>query len=230
MVKRLLEIDALRGLAVALMVLYHFLFDGWFMGLWELDLGHWLIEGVGTVVRLIFLSLVGVSVVFSSRGFGGQLKRGAIVFGGGLLVTLATWVAIPEYMVWFGILHLIGVSIPVARLFKGHPWLAVGGGLAVLLMAPLFVGALWDQPWLLWLGIPYEGFTTVDYFPLVPWLAVPLFGVALGHWVYEKRQPTRLEILARVPALTWMGQHAFPIYLIHQPIIVGLLYLVQISL
>ncbi|MFT7183755.1 MAG: putative membrane protein [Oceanicoccus sp.] len=219
--KRLSEIDALRGLAVALMVLYHFAFDGTFMGVWDFNMYSWWVELGGTFVRFTFLGLVGVSVVLSSRNFTGQLKRGAMVFGFGALITLATLIVIPEYAVWFGILHLIGVSIPLVRLFKGHPWIAAATAIWVVRMGEILSGTFAATPWLLWLGIPPAGFASVDYFPIFPWLAVPLIGLSLGHWVYGERKSTPLKILTEVPGLTWMGRYALAIYVIHQPVIIA---------
>lgn len=221
MVKRLLEIDAFRGLAVALMVLYHFAFDGWFMGVWPFDMQQWWVILGGMFVRFTFLALVGVSVVLSSRDFNGQLKRGAIVFGFGALITLATLIFIPDYAVWFGILHLIGLSIPLVRLLKGHPWVAAAVALWIAGMGEVIAGTFAPVPWLLWLGIPPAGFSSVDYFPVFPWLALPFMGLAIGHWVYEKRKPTPLKVLAEVPGLTWLGKHALIIYLVHQPVLIA---------
>jgi uncharacterized membrane protein len=223
--KRLSEIDALRGLAVALMVLYHFAFDGWFMNVWGFNMHQWWVDLGGVFVRFTFLGLVGVSVVLSSRNFEGQLKRGAAVFGFAALITLATLIFIPEHAVWFGILHLIGVSIPLVRLAKGRPWIAVAVAAWIAGMGEVISGTFASSPYLLWLGIPPAGFLSVDYFPVFPWLAVPFAGLAIGHWVYDKRKPTPLKVLDKVPGLSWMGRHALAIYLIHQPVIIGGFYL-----
>jgi len=228
MAKRLMEIDALRGLAVGLMVLYHLAFDGWFMEVWNLNMGQWWIEAGGMFVRFTFLILVGVSVVLSSRDFKGQLKRGALVFAGGMLMTLGSFIFVRDYTIWFGILHMIGVSIPIVYLFKGRPWLASFMALLIVALFIMINGAMLDTPWLVWLGFPYLGFASLDYFPLIPWLALPLFGISIGHWVYGKRKPTPLKLLAEVPGLTWMGQRAFAIYLIHQPVIISVLWLYKL--
>jgi len=219
--KRLSEIDALRGLAVALMVVYHFLFDGMFMGLWELNLNHWILEFLGLFVRTSFLGLVGVSVVLSSRDFWGQFKRGAVIIGMGAVITLATLVVVPDMAIWFGILHFIGFSIPIARLFKGRPWLAAATAIFMAGLSVVIGGAMIDSSWLLWMGIPPVGFVSLDYFPLIPWLALPLAGVTVGHWIYGKKQATRMELLAKVPGLTWAGKRALAIYMIHQPVILA---------
>lgn len=219
--KRLTEIDALRGLAVALMVVYHFLFDGSFMGLWEMNFHHWFIELIGLFVRTSFLGLVGVSVVLSSRNFWGQFKRGAMIFTMGMLVTAATLIVVPEMAIWFGILHFIGFSIPLLRLFKGKPWIAAATALCIAGLYGVIQGTLIDSPWLLWLGIPPVDFMSLDYFPLIPWLSLPLAGVAVGHWIYGKKQATRMELLAKIPGLTWMGKRALAIYMIHQPVILA---------
>ncbi len=225
MSKRLVEIDALRGLAVFLMAVYHFAFDGWFMGLWDLDLNNWPMYTLGMFVRFVFLGLVGVSIVLSSRDFGAQVKRGAYIFALGMILTIGTAIITPGYTIWFGILHMIGVSIPIVSLFKGRPRLALFTALFIWLSKFFIQGKTINSSALLWLGIKYPGFASLDYFPLIPWLTVPLVGIAVGHYLYGKRQATKLKVLAKIPGLTWLGRHALLVYMIHQPAILSFLYL-----
>lgn len=198
--KRLAHVDMLRGVAIVMMVIYHFLFQAVWMGLWELDLDadFWIVWA--RVTQFLFLGLVGVSVYLSRRGFVGQLKRGAFVFGLGLLISLVSYVMFPSEWVRFGVLHLIGVAIPLTRLVKGRPRLALG--LAFVIWA---------------LGLHFDGqlmnFSSLDYFPIFPWLAVPFVGLALGPWV------KRWSVSFDWPWLGWLGRQSLWIYLLHLPLI-----------
>lgn len=217
---RLIEIDALRGLAVASMIVFHALFDAQLLGLipdQHLFSGSWLV--FGRVVQFIFLGLVGVSIYLSSRGLEAQLKRGAWIFGAGLLVSVATWVIFPEDFVKFGILHCIGLSIPLVFLFKRRPMWCLPVAAFVFFLGELFLRQTVENPWLFWLGLHRADFASFDYFPILPWLAVPLVGLFVGSRLYAKGQPTRLVALAGVPGLSFLGRHALAVYLLHQPVL-----------
>ena len=127
--ERFWEIDALRGIAVVAMVLYHFSYDLAFFGLFDVGFFR---SGLGlNTGRLIggsFIFLAGISLTLSyarvtaSRPSGEKLfrkyfSRGLRVFSYGLVITLLTWIFLPNEMIVFGILHLIGASIVLAYPF-----------------------------------------------------------------------------------------------------------------
>ncbi len=124
---RFFEIDLLRGIAIAMMVLFHTLFDLFWFGIYPVTVtsGFWQYFTFGTAT--LFLLVVGISFTISYARAARRLapvplylkflKRGAGIFALGLLVTLATWLYLGEGFIVFGILHLIGVSIILAPLF-----------------------------------------------------------------------------------------------------------------
>lgn len=219
MASRLIEIDALRGIAIVSMVLFHAAFDGILLGLWIFEPYGWPLIILVRAVQFLFLGLVGVSVALSSRSAVRQVWRGAGIFACGLLVSGATWILFPEEYVRFGVLHLIGVSVPLVALMKQRP-------AAALLLAGLsfWAGQMLENTvvqseWWLWLGLKPDGFASLDYFPLFPWLAAPLVGLALGEYFYGKKRQPRLPFLARRTGLAALGRHSLAIYLLHQPIL-----------
>jgi uncharacterized membrane protein len=84
-------------------------------------------------------------------------------------------------------------------------------------------------PWLIWLGLPQSGVRMVDYYPLLPWAGVALLGVAIGNTLYpaSTRRFALPDRSAWLPlrALRWLGRHALPIYLVHQPVLFGVISL-----
>lgn len=231
------EIDLLRTLAIAMMVIYHTLYDlesfySWSV-LGRLGIGGWLLA---RSTAILFLLLVGVTSAISwgrAPSFAKAIRRAVRILGAALLVSFATFFVDPETYVRFGILHLIGFSallLPlVARLHEGNA--LFGLGLIVIGNAPLFPSACPSRlsivcHALLPLGIPPWGFTTVDYFPFLPWFGILLLGSALGHLLYVRCPQWRSHTACRLSTLlTWPGRHSLLLYLIHQPLILLLLTL-----
>ena len=228
--KRYGEVDNLRGIAIVMMVVFHFFWDLDFLGILENTMyeGGWLVFQRITIS--LFILLVGISLYISYskmkdndtmaivKKYG---RRSLTLFAIALLISLATWLAVPDGFVVFGIIHFIALSILIALLFLRFYYLNFL--LGVLLLAQGMWLPLEDvnTPWLLWLGFTYPGFYSVDYVPLIPWFGLVLIGLFLGKTFYRKRTPVRQRDL--LPWLSWLGRHSLIIYLIHQPILLGLL-------
>lgn len=227
MKKRLPEIDALRGIAVLGMIIFHFFFDLDYFDILRNQMfsGWWLI--FARFGQFLFLGLVGFSVALSSRSFSVQCLRAGKIFAAGMLVTFVTWIFAPDAFVKFGVLHFIGVAIPIAWIFKAgiKKNLLVGGSVTLLAaFASFFAGRYFlslfsTSDFLFPLGIISPGFSSLDYFPIFPWIAVVLTGLVLGE-LYLKNVRKNFE---EVFLLSWMGRHSLIIYLVHQPVLILLI-------
>ena len=81
-----------------------------------------------------------------------------------------------------------------------------------------------DNGWTGWLGFATHKPATEDYVPLLPWIGVLLWGFAAGQWVLQHRASWLTGTLPRtLKPLTLLGQFSLSIYMLHQPILVGLL-------
>jgi uncharacterized membrane protein len=230
--QRFLELDILRGLAVLLMIIFHFTWDLNHFNFIQTNMyqGFW-----GVLQKYIagsFLLLVGVSLTLSyhkrkEHFTQHAIKRGSQVFGLGLLITLATFLFMRESFVFFGILHLIGFAIFTSPLFARLKWSnAVIGGL--LLWGVVYVKTIIVQThYLAWLGFMYPGMTTLDFYPVIPWLGMILLGMFIGNTLYKGGKRTfnmSIKENALTNPLLWMGRKALPIYFIHIPVLFGIAY------
>ena len=233
--KRFWEIDALRGLAVVAMVLYHLSYDLWMFGVLEVSFtsgaGLWAGRTIGTT----FIFLTGLSLTLSHArspgGWGKYLRRGAGIFGYGMLITLVTLVVLPETPIIFGVLHLIGASIILAYPFLNFRLLNVALGLAVLLAGLGLYGSFAASVWLAPFGVA-PPFFMPDYWPLLPYFGVVLLGIAAGNRLFASASPrraTRPAPAAPLAFLALLGRNSLPIYLIHQPILVAALLLLGVG-
>ncbi len=228
---RIAALDALRGIAIVAMVVYHTAFD---LGARELIAAN-VTRDLGWVIfaRLIagtFLILVGVSLVLATRnGLNRQafLRRLAFVAGGAILVSIATWWVDPSSFVFFGILHQIALASILALPFLRLPTLVVGlVAVAVIALPYFFASPFFDWPPLWWVGLSENVPETVDYVPVFPWFGVVLAGIVVGRFIVARLLESPFahwrpgEPLGR--AAVWAGRWSLAIYLVHQPILYGL--------
>lgn len=229
---RFWEIDALRGVAVILMVFFHFVWDLQFTGLAEVDVFSRPWQTFARGVGVSFLMLLGISLTLrASRGVlttSYTLRRTGLLLGLGMLISLATYLFAGASYVRFGILHLLGATTLLVFPFTGLSTVVSALTGAVFILAGFMLGQVAAPfSWLLWLGVPQQGVTMVDYYPLLPWAGFALLGVAVARFLYPhgtRRFP--LPDLAPMPALRalrYLGAHSLSIYTLHQPILLGLL-------
>jgi uncharacterized membrane protein len=132
----------------------------------------------------------------------------------------------PNSFIWFGVLHAIAVSLLLARPLIDRPRLAAIVGVAVIVAGATLSHPAFDGRALGWIGFMTHKPVTEDYVPLFPWAGVVFVGLAVGHWL-ERTRFALLAPLAHAPAaLRWMGRHSLTIYLVHQPLMIGVLWLV----
>ena len=234
-------IDETRGLAILLMVVYHAFFD--LVVVFGVDIPVFYSSFIQFLVVLfagLFVFISGTACHYS-RNNG---KRGVICFSLGLLLTLVTFLALPSERVLFGILHMLGVCMMLFPLLK--PLIkkippSVGCAASFLLfllcyhipdgyigfqglLALRLPRAVYDAKFLFWLGFPPSDFFSSDYFPLLPWLFCFLAGAFFGVWVKENRLPSWFYRPHFRP-LAFVGRNTLIIYLLHQPVIYGILLL-----
>lgn len=237
--RRVELLDEVRGLCILLMVAYHAAYD--IVYLFEVDIPafHWPILSVAQpLVAGTFIFISGIACRYSRS----NLKRGFIALGLGLAISLVTFVFMPGQMIWFGILHFLGTAMILFALLR--PTLdrfSVFGGTAVcaLLFLLLFrlpsgyIGipylaelalpaAMYRFQWLAPLGLGGSG---ADYFPLIPWLFCFLAGSFVGRSFVSGDMPEGFY-RPHVPFLSKVGRHTIIIYLLHQPVVYGVLWII----
>lgn len=236
-------LDIIRGICIILVVLYHLLYD-----LSEVFGGNYAFfrsEGMNIfrdafVGTLIFLS--GISCNLSRS----NIKRGIKTFLCGMLISLVMLIAMPDSKIIFGILHFLGVAMIVygfaGKILEKIPTMV--GFLGLFLTHLLTLGVhdgYFGWPRLFTINTPdvpgnillyILGFNTGhgsgDYWPIMPWLFLFLAGTFVGRYFKEEKVPKWFR-LNPVPPLAFIGRNTMIIYLVHQPLIYGLLYLLNLG-
>ena len=229
--QRIWEIDALRGFMILCVILAHALYCGEFMlGLYRVP--QWLNTFLFQYAGSLFVILSGISATLGHR----SVKRGLIVFGCGMILTLGSWIAVllgfvdEGFLIKFGVLHLLGLCMLLYPLLKKLP------DLALLLFAVPVIGlGYWftsftvEPRWLFPLGLVYPGFSSGDFFPLFPQLGWFCIGILLGRWIYQEKQtrfPTVNAEALPIRVLCWIGRNSLPIFVCHLPVVGGIMYLI----
>ena len=233
MKKRIWELDAFRGICIIGVVLVHLIYDlvelyqvfQWDYPQWFAFLKDW--------GGILFLVLSGICVTLGSH----SVRRGAVVLGGGLLCTLATYVMYrngfdKSIIIYFGVLHCLGCCMLLWPMYKSMPWWGLLFQGLVLIACGFFIADITaPAPWTVILGFHLPGFNSSDYFPLLSNLGFFLVGSAIGRVVYKNKK----SLLPFLSEKTWFlrpfcfcGRHSLWIYLAHQPVLAGICYLLTL--
>ena len=148
-----------------------------------------------------------------------------MIAGCAVAVSVASYLVFPRSYIWFGVLHAIVLSLILIRPLAARPRIALVIGIAIIVIGNWVTSAWFDQRALGWLGFMTAKPITEDYVPLFPWMGVMLVGIAAGH-ALNRSEFRPVALFARWPrVLGWLGRHSLAVYMLHQPILIGLLYL-----
>ena len=228
--KRLVAVDLARTVALAGMAVFHFTFDLELFG--HLPPGTTVQGGWAIFARVVagsFLFLAGVSLVLAHGdgvrwpSFRRRLLR---VVAAAALVTVATWFALPQAFIFFGILHSIAFASVVGIVLIRLPvWALLALVVAVLAVNDRVALEVMNPRWLVWTGLGAAQPWTMDFVPVFPWIAAVLGGMATAKAMAAAGFWDRLRgggpLLRR---LSWPGRHSLAIYLIHQPVLLTLVW------
>lgn len=238
-IRRLDFLDALRGLAIVWMTFFHLCFDLNHLGylhqnFYEDPLWTW--QRTAIVSLFLFTAGLGQSVaVHRHQEWSRFCRRWIQVAGAALLVSAGSYAMYPQSFIYFGVLHGMAVMLLITRLtahWGRWLWLLGGAAIAMKFMAD-GVHAVWpaldflNHKALNWLGLVSRKPVTEDYVPLIPWLGVMWWGMAAGNWVQRWRPqwlvPRARPVVPAVRALAGLGRWSLTYYLLHQPVLLGLL-------
>lgn len=234
------SVDALRGLAMVWMTVFHFCFDLSHFGYWPQNFRtdpFWIAQRTVIVSMFLFCAGLGQAIALH-QGQGWQRfgRRWLQIAGCALLVTAGSFAMFPRSFIHFGVLHGMAVMLIVARCTAGWGrWLWPAGLLALAL--PAFAQQMLAGPWALaapwmdaralnWLGLVSRKPFTEDYVPVLPWLGVVWWGLAAGQWMLAREQGRRAlqwSLPRALQPLAALGRWSLSYYMLHQPVMIGAL-------
>ena len=246
--ERLHTLDTIRGLAILGMFFIHvsfFLPD--ILGISPSYAGSFGYEMFCQAVRIAFIFLSG----FCCRMSRNPVKRGLIVSLCGLIITVVTLFVNPEEPIVYGVLTVIGASMLLSTLFKktvnekNAPVFFFVFLALFLLTVRIHYGYIgiythpvihYPKSWYqttkplsyvtAFFGLPGKGFLSADYFPIIPWFFIFMSGYSLKAWIFD-RIKTKKFMNFRLEPISFLGRYSLWVYLIHLPVILGILYLIS---
>ncbi len=223
MLSRQPRLDALRGAAMVWMTIFHGCFDLHQFHLLEANFYRdpfWTVQR-GCIVSL-FLFCAGLAQGLGEPSWPRFWKRWAQIVGCALLVTLGSMWMFPRSFISFGVLHGIAVMLVLLRVLKPVPLVCLLLGAAALLAPQFLQHPFFDNRWTDWVGLVTHKPPTEDYVPLLPWFGVMLWGYGLARW-----KPALLagELPRVFSPLAFLGRWSLSYYMLHQPVMIGLLTL-----
>lgn len=244
--KRYYLLDSIRGICILGMIVYHTLFDiGAFMGIEITGAVDTVLDVIRDFGVCLFVSLSGICVHFAKR----PLKRALEVFGAGILVSLVTLFVVPDMTIVFGILSFMGTAallmIPLKKYVNKLPAVPFAVISFVLFLVTFEVSygyfgyygieiakvpAVFYKNYITAkLGFPPYWFSSSDYYPMIPWIFMFFFGFFI--WKILSKSKLFLRMLEfRIKFLEFVGRKSLYIYIIHQPVILGVVMIVNLIL
>ena len=243
---RLDIVDGARGVAIAMMIAYHFCFDLTYFG-WT----RWAMLGDSrwiawrTIIVASFLLLVGVSLALRDARERAMDDRGAAnkafvgrwlqVAGAALLVTVGSALLFPASFIYFGVLHFVAVALWICRRAPRTGAWAIALGILAIALGVLVRDPTFDPRLINWIGFAEQKPITEDYVPLFPWLGVVLIGCGVGAlWAGRgcRLSPLVSRVWQATPhgvrmLLANSGRWSLTIYLVHQPLLIGAMELIK---
>jgi len=231
------RLDAWRGLAMVWMAVFHFCFDLNLYGFLQprqlfLSDPFWTVQR--TLIVSLFLSCAGVSLAVAlhqAQSWPRFWRRWMQVAVCAVLVSAGSALMFPNSWITFGVLHGIAVMLVLARLLAiflarylaSAQWLLWPVGALFIALPRLVQHRFFDSPWTDWLGLVTRLPVTEDWVPVLPWLGVMVWGVALGQWLLQHRPSLLTGALPKgLRPLALLGRWSLSFYMLHQPLLIGL--------
>ena len=253
--KRAGFLDEVRGFAILCMVVYHAMFDleaffgkevpiffdNWFYYIWAVFAGSFIfISGIvcryssnnvkrGAQCFFFGMILTYVTVILAPEvaiqfGILHMLGVSMMLYGLGEKIWDKGWLSPKIGMAISAFLFAITWNISGSKdridgVLTKIPGIVGLGALSVRVPVKLYELRL-----LFPLGFPSRDFYSGDFFPLMPWFFLFMTGAFFGVYVKNGKCPS-FFYKTRVPFLAAVGRHTIWIYLFHQPVVLGVLYL-----
>ncbi len=244
------EIDMIKGIAVILMVIFHFFYLAYFMNIKNYPIDSGILNCMAKFAHTVFILIVGVNLALSyqkakvkkmsdNEFLGKSIKRSFFLFLAGTIVSIFSYLAFDSMFVKFGIFQFIATAIIISQFVLKNHILQLFWALIVILVfvfKDYFSNMLYDNclkiPLICFVtGLYNVKYSSLDHFPLIPYLTFVFLGMFMGNLLYKKGNRNfdgeiidKLQENSLLKMLSFLGKRSLQIYFIHFPILYFLLF------
>lgn len=223
-------LDAARGFAIVMMIAYHLCYDLNHFGMVNIFMYTPFWARYKVFGLTIFVGVSGMSMALAARrGMrpGPALKRIGLLALCALAITAGSLFIDPDRFIFFGAIHFFALAglagLPFLRLL----WPNLVIGMLLIALGAFYQSPLFDHPLLQWTGLVSQLPDSGDYFPFLPWFGVFLVGIFTGKILMNEPILFRPIGVPGAGILDALGRHSLVIYVVHQPLLMGTLWLVR---
>lgn len=220
---RIWELDFFRGIALMLMIYFHIVYDMREIFSYDIVYSSGINYYIGKISAITFILISGISSNLSRS----NIKRGLKVLSIAMVISVVSWLYNPDLAIKFGILHFLGLSMII------YPFLQKLDKYALLITGSIIIasGNILSRinaanDYFFILGLTSDNFFSADYYPLIPWFGVFLFGASAGKILYSNRK-SLFKFNIKDNLISIGGRHTLLIYLIHQPVTIIVLTIIN---
>ena len=224
--ERIWEIDAFRGLFILFVIVIHTIYDIEYIFDKPLNLpdAYYFVQANG---GLLFILISGISITLGTK----HIKRGFIVLGTALIITIASILFLGgETPIYFGILHFLAFAMLSYPIYKKIPnQLLIRLAIIIFALGLYFHAINFKNSYFLILGLRNGELLMGDYFPVMPNLAYFFLGIVIGRAFYSDKKSLFPNFPSSNPIIgffRFLGRYSLVFYLLHQPLVIGILYLI----
>ena len=235
--ERINFVDYGRSFAIIAMIIYHFAYDLGQFGFIDLQViisGPW--KFFATIIGSSFLFISGFSFwIMISRKFNliKFLKRLLVLIFSSLIISIVTYIYLGNSFIFFGILHLLALCTIIGLVIFRIPFLILIIISIFIFFTPyIFKSDFFEPKYLSWIGLYGKSTGSVDFYPFFPWSSSFILGIAISKILFKRKilisekasfKKDNIAFINR--CLLWSGRNSLLIYLLHQPILIGLIFL-----
>lgn len=234
---RLQKLDILRWIAILLMVLFHLNYS--LVNLFNIDLLNiseyfWFIIWKISVILFIFISWISFFLAekkYLNKIILKYIKVSFILWVIAWWISLSTLLFFSEQYIRFWIIHFFSVSFLLILFFRKLKYYNLIFWIIIIVYGFYFIPII-NSEYYYFLWFTYSWFKSADFYPLLPFFWIMLLWYTFWLFLSDRglldifKTKSTNNIVSNI--FEYMWKKSLLIYLLHQPIIILMLYLLKI--
>lgn len=241
---RFQKLDILRWLAILLMIIFHInysLLNIYWIKFLNFSEIFWFI--IWKISVLLFITISWISFFLAEKKYSSKkdnkksiskkyFKYSLFLWFISLVITFWTYFILRSQTILFWIIHFFSISYLLILFFRRFKYFNIIIWLIIILI-PFFVSMKTNSHYLFFLWFLYPWFNSSDFYPIFPYFGIFLISYWISifldkKWFLEKIFWWQNNWMIST-SLEYIWKRSLLVYLIHQPIIILIIYLILLK-